>query len=234
MATASPVDLAVFGADGGVGRRIVDQALERGHAVRAIVRHPAPSIPHHDRLTIRVADVLADPLEPVIDGAGAVVSALGVARGLRNAIDPPPVYSRGTARMVSAMRACAIRRLVVISAAFVSRRPPGPLWFHLAAQPALAAVFHQMRAMEDVLAGASDIDWTAVRPAWLLDREPSGDPMIQPDTLPRIVFRTRQGDLASFMLDCALGSDWIRQTPAIGRRESEMLESPLALLDELG
>ena len=43
--------LAIFGATGGTGRQLVDQALEAGHAVTVLVRNPAVFPLQHERLS---------------------------------------------------------------------------------------------------------------------------------------------------------------------------------------
>lgn len=63
--------IAVFGASGYVGGRLIPVLLERGHSVRAVTRTPASldSHPWHDQVDVVAADVL-DPttLAPALDG----------------------------------------------------------------------------------------------------------------------------------------------------------------------
>lgn len=49
--------VAIFGATGGTGIELVRQALERGHAVTAFVRDPAPLAASGDGLTIITGDI---------------------------------------------------------------------------------------------------------------------------------------------------------------------------------
>ena len=48
--------VAVIGATGNVGSRIVTELLRRGHEVTGVALHPE-QMPHHDRLTARQGDV---------------------------------------------------------------------------------------------------------------------------------------------------------------------------------
>src|ERR687888_2308318 len=70
--------LTIFGASGKTGRHLVEQALEAGHTVTAVVRDPARLPLRHDRVQVVKADVL-DPaaIGPAVAGVDAVVSALG-------------------------------------------------------------------------------------------------------------------------------------------------------------
>ena len=70
--------IALFGATGTLGSRILDEALRRGHSVTAVVRDPAKIDRDDAGLTVVTGDVL-DP-ESVAAHAGgqsAVVSAVG-------------------------------------------------------------------------------------------------------------------------------------------------------------
>jgi len=45
------MNLAIFGATGGTGRQLVEQALEEGHTVTVLVRNPAAFPMQHERLS---------------------------------------------------------------------------------------------------------------------------------------------------------------------------------------
>src|SRR6476660_9943863 len=68
--TANTMKLTILGATGATGTTLTSQALAAGHEVTAVVRDPA-------RLAVP-ADVM-DPaaIAPAIDGADAVLSAVG-------------------------------------------------------------------------------------------------------------------------------------------------------------
>jgi uncharacterized protein YbjT (DUF2867 family) len=170
--------LTIVAATGGVGRRLLEQAVAAGHDVAAVVRDPGKL----DEPRIRVARVdLADPdaaaLEAALAGADAVLSALGPRSRQESG-----VAWRGTQALVDAMRATGCRRIVAVSAAPVGtvaspgrphppRRDPGDGWFLSTAfypllKAALRWVYDDLARMEDVLRG-SGLDWTAVRPVRL-------------------------------------------------------------------
>lgn len=71
--------LLVFGATGGTGGRLVQQALEQGHVVTAFARDPAKIHLVHPNLRVVRGDILqADTVETAMAGQDAVVSALGI------------------------------------------------------------------------------------------------------------------------------------------------------------
>ena len=71
--------LLIFGATGGTGRQLVEQALAQGHLVTAFVRNPSKLGIAHQNLRVVQGDVLRyDTVEPAVCGQDAVLSALGV------------------------------------------------------------------------------------------------------------------------------------------------------------
>lgn len=224
--------ILLFGATGETGRHILDQALERGHKVRGAERDWPDNFCDHDNFEPYEADLIQGELDEVVAGVDCVISAVGLPRDAKTLINPPPLYTEGAVNIVQAMRKAKVKRLVTISAAFADPNATYPFWFKAATAP-LDRIFRQMGEMERVLRVAEDIDWTAVRPGWLLNRECTGDYETSNDDIPAGTLRTRRADLAQFMLDCALDGKHIKETPFVARKESIALETPPALVEEL-
>ena len=73
--------LTIFAATGGIGRQILEQALDAGHDVTVVVRNPQ-KLPGELSGNVRVVkDDLGDPdpatLKSAVEGADAVLSGLG-------------------------------------------------------------------------------------------------------------------------------------------------------------
>ena len=221
----------LFGPIGGVGQQILRQAIDRNFKIVAAERSweddPAPQLQYERR----TADVLKDDLAPMLEGCDAVVSAIGVPRDPATLVNPPPLYTEGAVRMIQAMRRARVRRLVVISAAFADPSIDIPAWFKGATLP-LRRIFRQMAEMERVLRVADDIEWTAVRPGWLLDRELTRDYRVDTDRMPKDTLRTRRADVAHLMLECVANGLFVGETPFVARKESSVLEGPSALIEE--
>lgn len=165
--------ITVFGATGGTGRHVVQQALDAGHEVVAVVRDPARlATPPREGLTVRTAqlDDRAAVLRAVAD-ADAVVDALGARTS------GPTTFRADAARVITAaMRDAGVRRLVAVSASGAHR--DGDAWpIRVVVKPLLGLVlrhqFADMLAMEEVVRG-SGLDWTIVLPPRLTDRPATG------------------------------------------------------------
>jgi uncharacterized protein YbjT (DUF2867 family) len=167
------MNVTIFGATGGIGRHVVDQASAAGHRVTAVVRDPS-------RLSRPVRAVLADLTTPdpsalaaAVDRADAVLSCLGP----RTMADVG-IASLGTIAIVEAMQETVVRRVVLVSAAPVGTvpspgrpNPPkhdpgdGPL-IRLVSRPLKAILrkaYTDLAVVEDVVR-ESGLDWTIIRP----------------------------------------------------------------------
>lgn len=194
--------MTVFGATGGTGRQVVEQALARGHEVVACVRDSgALADLASDRLEVVVGDVLEPAsLDPAVRGSRAVLSAVGSRRGK----EPTRVYSDGIHNVIAAMDRYAVDRLVCVTAAGVgeprSSKMPGLLG-RLSGSPLLRAVYDDMERMEHEVM-LSGVTWTIVRPAGLTDGPLTGEyRVVEGRGVPggRSISRA---DLAAFMLKC--------------------------------
>ena len=227
-----PNRIAVFGGGGATGMEVVRHGLRAGLEICSIDRTQPADGERMEGVIYRDADVLEDDLAASLEGCDAVISALGVAFSPSNALSPPPLYTQGTQHMLDAMERKGIARIAVISAAFVVDQPHLPLWFKGTVVPALHNILDQMREMEALLESRSGLEWTAVRPGWLIDKPASGALQVKEEFLPEDAFRCRQGDLGEFLVRCIKDGSHIRGKPAVGAPEEEKFESPLALGEE--
>lgn len=203
--------LTIFAATGGIGRHILNQAVEAGHDVTAVVRNPGKV---SGPIRIVKADLASsDPeiLQSAIDGADAVLSGLG-ARSKAEA----GVAWRGTRAMVQAMRATDVRRIVVVSAAPIGTVPspgipnppkhdPGDAFlmrhvFGRLVKAALREHYADLARMEDVLR-ESTLDWTVVRPPKLNDKALTGTYRTAYGQNVRGGWSVSRADVAHCMLD---------------------------------
>ena len=104
------MQITVFGATGGIGRHVVDQALAAGHTVTAYVRDPSKLGRHTPRLRIVVGE-LSDTaaIQQAVQGSQAVISALGPSLK-RNATGTP--VTDGTNNILKAMQATGVDRFI--------------------------------------------------------------------------------------------------------------------------
>lgn len=100
--------IAVLGASGRLGRRLVKRALDAGHRVVAFVRYPVFLRLSHKALTIIRGDAKDEAaLERVLGGVEAVMTVLGPDAGIA-----PDSTKRAASAVLGAMKRAGVRRLV--------------------------------------------------------------------------------------------------------------------------
>ncbi len=188
--------VVVFGATGGIGVQVVEQALEAGHEVTAVARRPSAVTLRHERLQVVQGDVLDEAsVCKAIVGKEVVVSAVGV----RN-LAPTTVYSVGVANMMKAMQAADVCRIFCISA---SGLDPAPLWQRLIAKPMLWLILKNMYTdlvlMENEVS-ASDLEWTILRPPQLTNGPRTGHYQAAVNQPLSRIFRISRADVADYIV----------------------------------
>lgn len=147
--------IALFGANGQVGKRIAAEALDRGHDVLAVVRNPAVARTD-DRALVTAGDATyARTVTNAVSGVDAVVSAVGPRKAA------PFVMVRVAQGLLDGLSAAGVNRLVVVGCG----EPGGEVAAGSepeAEGPTLAEA-HQaaLAALRD---GGGDLSWTWVCP----------------------------------------------------------------------
>ncbi|MGE0179998.1 MAG: NAD-dependent epimerase/dehydratase family protein [Sphingomonas sp.] len=139
--------LAITGATGFVGSRLLEMARAADHQVRALTRGPRPRT---DGVTwIEGALDRPETLATLAEGADAVVHVAGLINAPdRETFDA--VNVAGTAHMIDAARAAGIHRFIHISS--LAAREPG------------LSDYGGSKARSEQVAAASGLDWTILRP----------------------------------------------------------------------
>jgi uncharacterized protein len=173
------VNVALYGATGKSGSRILAELVSRGHHVTALVRDRAKVSQLGPGVLVK-QDNLSDPkkIAAAIDGAEAVISAFG------SSPDDPEAIVGVTQRQVEALSNGAKTRLIVVGGAGGLNVAPGvtlvdsgylPEAYHPIARAHIKAL--------NVLR-ASPIDWTYLAPAaYFLPGERTGQFRLGKDEL---------------------------------------------------
>jgi len=162
----------VFGATGGTGRALVEQALEQGHNVTAFARNPRKVKLAHERLTVAEGNVLDfGAVERAVRGHDAVLSALGHKRWLIRTT----ILSRGTRNIITAMEKHGVKRFVCETSLGVgdSLGRLG-LLYTLFIIPFITFFYFWDKARQERLIRESTLDWVIVRPAQLTNGKKRG------------------------------------------------------------
>ena len=212
--------VALFGATGRAGGAILGQGRAAGHQIQALVRAPgglaggqAGVARDQAGVAVTTGDVRdAAAVGRVLDGADAVVSAIGGTRPGNLA-----VLEQGTARILAAMCQHSVRRLIVIQG-FHLPFPGDP---RSAGRPLMGAMLRAWNRhlsadtyrMAEVLR-ASDLDWTLIRMPRLVTGPPGAGYRAGRLALgPWSTVTT--GQVGHFTLTCLADGSFFRDAPMI-------------------
>jgi putative NADH-flavin reductase len=107
--------IALFGASGMVGKRIMDEAVRRGHEVTAIVRHPQAVNTDSDRVSVQQGDATdAARVAELVAGHDVVIDAIAPPRGPFATAEVLPRAVRG---LIEGMSKAGVKRLLVVGGA---------------------------------------------------------------------------------------------------------------------
>ncbi|UUY08542.1 NAD(P)-dependent oxidoreductase [Pseudomonas sp. J452] len=162
--------IALIGATGYVGAALLEEALNRGHQVTALVRHPE-KLPQHASLTAVQADVHdVDALSAQLRGHDAVLSAFNPGWG--NA-EIRQQFIAGSQAIVAATKAAGVTRLLVVGGAGSLFVAPG---LQLIDTPDFPAEYKEgaegARQVLNQLREEHELQWTFLSPAALLQPGP--------------------------------------------------------------
>jgi putative NADH-flavin reductase len=203
--------LIIFGSTGTLGKHLVKQALDQGHAVTAFSRRPELLDMDHDHLTLAAGDVF-DPerVAEAVRGQDAVMCALGAGRKGK-------VRSTGTANILAAMERHGIRRLACLSTLGVgaSLQNLNFFWRYLIFGLLIREAFADHVAQEAVIE-QSNLDWIIVRPAAFTDGPPTG--LYRHGFGPgekALKLKISRADVAGFMLRQLADDTYLRRAPGL-------------------
>ncbi|MEO1966377.1 NAD(P)H-binding protein [Hyphomonas sp.] len=192
--------VAVFGSTGGVGRHFVNQALEKGIAVTALVRSPGKLADLPQGLTLVPGNISdEEAVYYTVAGANAVVCALGAPLQ-----DKSGIRASGTAQIIRAMKDACVHRLVCLSSigAGDSYKLIPAHYKYLLGPLMMENMFADHEAQEAEVA-ASGLDWTIARPGPYRDGDRTGTyahglSSKAPDR--KLKFRINRADVADFLI----------------------------------
>ncbi|MEO5589645.1 MAG: NAD(P)H-binding protein [Gemmatimonadaceae bacterium] len=199
--------LAIFGATGRTGRRVLEESIQRGYVCRVLVRDRARLATSDDSLSILEGDARdAGDVGRTLAGTDAVLCCLG----LTDISLPTTEFSDIVQVIIAEMKEKGVARIMAIAAAgaldhrdggYRSKTGP-PEFAHIAAEHV-----RNYESLRD-----SGLDWTLMCPVTLTSDIPAGHPRLAFDDLPEGSSQTGYDDLAQTMVDL------LDEPNSIGRR----------------
>jgi len=157
--------LAIIGATGFIGSKVLDEAVNRGHVVTAITRSPE-KLPQHERITPARADVMdTAALTELLRGHDAIIHAYAPGRGLE-AQETKDKLRAGTLSIIAATKAAGVKRLLAVGGAGSLEIRPGVAHFDTPEfPPQFQGGARATAQIKELLKAEKDLDWTFLCPS---------------------------------------------------------------------
>ncbi|MEM1219553.1 MAG: SDR family oxidoreductase [Bacteroidota bacterium] len=200
--------IALFGATGPTGIALVQQALDQGYEVTALVRTPSKLDIKHDRLHIIQGDAFNyEDVRQVVAGKEAVLSCLGT-----RAADKTMVRALGTEKIIQAMEAEGVRKLITLaSLGYGDSEPMMPWYMTYLIIPIILKNAFKDHALQEQFVEQSTLDWVIARPASLTNGAFTGHYKEGFPVTEKIKLRISRADVAHFMLAQIPSDRYLRQ-----------------------
>jgi putative NADH-flavin reductase len=155
--------IALIGGTGFIGSGILEEALNRGHQVTAIVRHPE-NLPQHPGMVAQLGDV-TDPVQVpgLVVGHDAVISAYSPGKDVA---DRRQVHAASYRNIIDGVKRARVDRLLVVGGAGSLEVSPG---VQLVDTPEFPEAWKEGslggRDVLYMLQEETDLDWTYLSPS---------------------------------------------------------------------
>lgn len=205
--------IAIFGATGRTGKPLVQQALDAGYEVVALVRNPSKMSLSNEQLTIIQGDAMnLAEVEKAVQGTDAVISVLG-----RSKDSSKDMHTVAIRNIVTAMQKYGVKRLVSLTGAGVDAPQDKPKLFNHLIKIALkmmsGEVLKDAEQHVEVIK-KSQLDWVIVRGPMLNEGPHTGKyrvGWVGVNTGARI----SRADVADFLLKQVTDNTYLHQLPMI-------------------
>ena len=205
--------IAIIGASRGIGRSLVDHALEEGHQVTALARRPGRLESAHNRLTVVEGDILdAASVKQALDGQEAVCTTIGLGPTRK----PVMVFSEGIRNVIAGMQANGVRQLACVTG--IGRgdsKNHGGFFYDKIINPLLLKTIYADKDREETVVRASGVDWVIVRPGFLTNGPLTGQYRVITDLTGITAGKISRNDVAHFILKELVDENYINQTPLL-------------------
>ena len=152
----------------------MDAALDRGLRVRGFARS-ADSLAPRDGLEPFAGDAQnPDDLARALDGARAVIYALGIRERAAMIWQKETLFSRTTTTLIGAMQATGVNRLIAVTGFGAGRSRDAMSALEKLGQNAVLGRVYDDKTRQEALIMQSALDWTIVRPVILTNGARTG------------------------------------------------------------
>lgn len=213
--------ILLLGATGRTGRHVLQQALERGHLVHALVRDNTKVATTHSNLILfEGSPIDKAALENAMQGCEAILSALNISRyndwpwaKLRT---PKDFLSSVMKLIVELAPKHTIQRIIFTSAWGVAEtRKDIPGWFRWFIENSNIKYPYDDHARQEELLKQTNLQWTAIRAAGLTNFKTKKPVIVSFNNDPKPHLTISRRNIAAFILESLEKNLYVREMPVV-------------------
>ena len=214
------MNILILGATGRTGKHVLEEALKREHRVNVLVRDKNKITPHNNLQVFEGTPTEKKILATAITGCDAILSTLNISRrsdfpwsGLRT---PEDFLSHTMSNIIDLSAEFSFKKIIFTSAWGVNEtKKEIPGWFRWFIDKSNIGYAYRDHERQEKLLEQSSLQWTAIRPAGLINSSRIKKVKVSFNAVPRPGFLIGRKNLAVFMLDVLENNLYANQAPTV-------------------
>ena len=205
--------LLIIGATRGIGRRLVELALDEGHAVTALVRNPEQMPVRHDRLSLIKGDIRdKEAVNRAVKDQEAVCITIGI-NPTRKLVT---VFSEGAKTVIEAMTHSDANQLICVTGIGAGdSKNHGGFFYDRIFNPLLLKTIYEDKERQETLVRDSNLAWVIVRPGFLTNGPLTRTYRVLIDLAGVTAGKISRADVAHFILNEIKEKAYLSKTPLL-------------------
>ncbi|EST12546.1 NAD(P)-dependent oxidoreductase [Sporolactobacillus laevolacticus] len=203
--------IAVVGGNGKAGRFVVQKALEKGYAVRMLVRNPQRVTVSDERIEVTKGNAEdISSIQALLEGCDAVINTLGQPN------KATPIYSKVTSHILATMKERGIQRYITVTGGSLNapgdrKSPINKIGAWLFQRLYADMITDKEKELRILL--KSDADWTLVRLPFVIEKPAVSKIKVNLYDMPGM--KMTNSDIADFLVNQISDTKYIRKYPFI-------------------
>jgi putative NADH-flavin reductase len=205
--------LLVIGATRGIGRRLVELALDEGHGVTTLVRDTRRLPISHEQLVVIEGDIL-DPqsVQRAAEGQDAVCITIGINPTRKHVT----VFSEGARNVIDAIARGGEALLICVTGIGAGNsKNHGGFFYDKIFNPLLLKTIYEDKDRQEALVRSSNLSWIIVRPGFLTNGPLTGTYRALTELEGVKAGKISRADVAHFILNEIKEKRYLSQTPLL-------------------
>jgi putative NADH-flavin reductase len=197
----------------GIGKEVIKQAIESGHNVTILSRHPENVIFTGTNVTVFMGDATKiQDVEKASKGQDIIINAMGVLPSKKDIFD----FSESASIIINAVKKNNVKLFIAVTGIGAGdSKGYGGFFYDRIINPLLLKKIYEDKDRMEAIIKASDINWIIVRPGFLTNGK-----MTQKYRVLTVMKGAKCGsisraDTAHFILTQAASRTFVKQTPLI-------------------